>query len=266
MSETQALEPEAIEPIEDVQEIVQETEEVEEVEIVVSGEDEPPSKPVNPFSKRINKLNGKIEAKSQEAQEAIDRAEAAEAQLKLYQIKEQSQAPAKRPKLEEYDSDDDYYLALDEYETGKIEEATRKTAEQILNQNQNQTTQSQRQAVYEDSANKHYERAGALKVSDYEATEDKAIEILGGDAVKQIMANTDNSEVVLYHLGKNPGKAEAIANLIKSNPMKGVIEIGGLAAKLQIRPKTKPAPDPEDKVASGAAALHKRGPKGAKFW
>ena len=115
----------------------------------------------------------------------------------------------------------------------------------------------------------HYKRADALKVKDYDETEDKAIEILGQDVVNQLIANTDKSPELLYYLGKNPGKAQEMAEMVKTNPVKGVFELGRLGAKLSARPKsrTKPAPAPEGEQRGGGAGRKqvRRGPAGAKF-
>jgi hypothetical protein len=137
-----------------------------------------------------------------------------------------------------------------------------------LNESNTQNTQHQVDSQQRTDIEAHYERAGFLNVKNYTDVEDNAIEILGNDATKAIMANTELSHVLLYHLGleKNAGKAEEFAALLKRNPVKGLLEIGGYANKLVVKPKHSNAPDPESKIAPGTAKTADRGPKGAKFW
>lgn len=265
MSEAQAIETDDEIEIEDT-EIVDQGDEVEEVEIVVEGEEKPSSEParISGFAKRVNKLNGKIETANQEAEEARRRAEALEEENKLLRLKA-GQETLKRPKPDDFDSDAEYDAALDAYDEQRLTQITDKRLKEVVDASQAHTTQSNQNALTETQLKAHYERAGEFKVKDYEETEDKAIDILGRDTVKQIMVNTDNSPVILYHLGKNPGKAEKLADLIASNPMKGVLEIGRLEASLKVKPKSKTPPDPEEQVDSGSSVHDIRGPKGATY-
>ena len=97
----------------------------------------------------------------------------------------------------------------------------------------------------------HYERAAKLKVKDYEATEDKAIEIFGNEHINHLVANLDNSEVAMYYFGKNPEVAQKYSDMLKREPIRGLIEIGGLLAKLKVKPKRESAPDPDIELEGG---------------
>ena len=86
--------------------------------------------------------------------------------------------------------------------------------------------------------------------------------------VNQIIGASDKSPELLYHLGKNPAKAEALAEMIRTNPVKGVLQIGALEARLIARPKAhRNAPDPDESLAGGGSGSPRtsRGPKGATF-
>ena len=210
------------------------TEEVaEEVEVVLDGEEEPTSKPVpRGFLKRINKLNGKVEAANSEAEEARRRADALEEENRLLRMKTQ-QKPLTRPKAEDFATDAEYESALDKYDEQRLREIADRRLSEHMEASQQRNTQAAHDEELRVSLTAHYERAEGLKVTDYEETEDRAISILGNDTAKQIMANTVNSEVILYHLGKNPAKAERLLQLIQENPIKGVAEIGRLDASQQ---------------------------------
>ena len=91
--------------------------------------------------------------------------------------------------------------------------------------------------------------------------------ILGKETVNQLIGQASNSPLILYHLGKNPEKAQRIAELVKTNPIKGVMELGALAANLKAtKVKRNQAPNPDD-VLEGAKSPSKgtRGPKGAVY-
>ena len=238
----------------------------EEVEIVLEGEEQPTSKPVplNKFLNRVNKLNGKVEAANTEAEAANQRVTMLEEENKLLRLHKEQ--PLAKPKLEDFDSDAEYETAQTKYDDARIDEAVKKQTANLIQQNNTQNNQAQHSQVIESSLKAHYERAGKLNVSDFEATEDIAIEIFGNDVSKNIMANTENSEVLLYYLGKNPAKAQQYAQDIQQNPVKAMMAMGGLAAGLKVKPKSSQVADPEETIAPGGAiAVNKDGPKGATF-
>ena len=228
--------------------------EVEEVEIVVEGEEQPTSTaPKGDFYKRVKKLSGKIETANQEADEQRRRAEAAEEETKLWRLKAE-QTTLKRPKQDDFESDVEYDKALDEYEDQRTAAAVQKQTAKLISDSQTTTSLASQNRNLETNLKAHYERAGELKVTDYEETEDKAIEVLGNDLAKQIMANSKNSHLLMYHFGKNLSKAGDIANLVASDPLKGVLEIGGLESSLKVQPKHSTAPDPPSIVEGGTVS------------
>jgi hypothetical protein len=116
----------------------------------------------------------------------------------------------------------------------------------------------------------HYKRAIQFGAKDFAATEDAAIEILGDDVVNEVINNFDDSQVILYYLGKAANKVEAeqLASLIKSNAVQGVAALGALRQELKVVTNGKtPAPNPDDELEGAVAGskLTQRGPKGAKF-
>ena len=65
------------------------------------------------------------------------------------------------------------------------------------------------------------------------------------------MQSEDGAEMV-YHLGSNLEKAEALANM---TPASAIMEIGRISAQLSAKPeiKTSAAPDPITPVKAGSA-------------
>jgi hypothetical protein len=261
------IEIEETNPGEEEAKVETKTEEVEEVEIVVEGEEEPTSKTVpKGIRKRFKRFNEKISAANTEADEARKRAEMLEEENKLLRAQALKQEdPLERPDEDKFDTRKEYLAALDEYETAKIAKLAQEQAAKIVEQTQTQTSQAQVESNLNQQIDKHYERSAELKVKDYFEVEGVAADILGDDISKQIIANTEESHLLMYHLGKNPGKAERLKELVASNPMRGVLEIGRLAGSLKVKPKSTPAPDPETLKGGGTKNNVTRGPKGAKF-
>lgn len=246
----------------------------EEFEIALDG-DEGGSHPTKDddrgIRKRINKLNRKVEAAKEGKSEAEEALEIERDRNRLLQIA-LDQANGGKPKDDgappdpnDFDggvTDPAFIAALQDHVAAGVLAKTQAT--------QTQTRQeTQAQDVLHGQQVEHYKRADKLKVSDYDDTEDKAIDILGQDAVNQLIANSDKSEVVLYWLGKNPEQAERLKGLIDSSPVKAVLELGRLEAKLVARPKSKgkPAPNPDKETRGGGAGRKRdrRGPVGATF-
>ena len=227
-------------------------EEPEEVEIFLEGEEPATSKPVpKGFLKRINKLNSKVAEANEHASESDRRVKMLEEEAKLLRLKLQQEPAQKKPSADDFNSDAEFEKAVAQYDEERINQIAEKRVNERLAQSQTETTQAQADTNLQKDLASHYDRAEALKVSDYADTEDKAIDVLGNDIVKQIMANTDKSHLIMYHLGKNPAKAERLASLIKSNPMKGVLEIGRLESQIQTRAKSSQAADPETNLEGG---------------
>lgn len=244
-------------------------EEPEEVEIVLDGEEEPASNPVpKGFIKRIGKLNGKVDAANQKAEELARELEAERRKAQQLEAMLTGQAkPNKRPRPEDFDTDEEYEAAAEKYEESIAARVVQQHLARAHQTQQQQTQQKAQQQQLETGLHAHYERAESLKVADYETTEDRAIEVLGNDVAKHIMANTDNSEVVLYHLGKNPAKAQQIAEAISRNPIKGLVDIGVLASRLQVKTKSSLPPEPETQISQsgGTGSMESPWLQGAKF-
>lgn len=241
-----------------------------EVEIVLPAEDGSPPKPQHyGIRKRINKLNARNEAANERATDAESKLGAVEAQNQLLRLAldQKDKAPDANLPPDPSDFDDGakdpgYVTALNNYNQKFFEAAVAKhapkqdTAPPAVNVNL-----ERKQTV-------HYEAAGKLGVKDYDAVEDVAIGILGRDTVNRLISATDSSPRVLYYLGKNPDAATEIAELIKSDPVAGVLRLGELGATLKVQPRQKSnvAPDPDNELTGAVNKNTKRrGPPGATF-
>jgi hypothetical protein len=272
MSETQATETvDEIELVED--EGVIESDgaedapaESEEDEIVVEGEEQPTSKPV-PIGvlKRFNKLNGKIEAKNEEAERLRLEKEMLAEENRLLKLSQSP--PDKRPDEDDFDSRAEFLAADQAWQDNRIDQKAAEKVAQALKATQSQENTANQDNVLRGKITNHYERANTLKIKNYETLEDNAIDALGNDFAKQLMANAAKSHLILGHLGANTARAQELAELAKTDPLKAYTEALEIGDKLTVKGKNKPALDPETVVEGGRSnASEKRGPKGATFW
>lgn len=278
MSEAQALteseevdfEEELTEEVEELEDSEQPSEDDdEEVEIVAEGEDEPPSKPSkkNRVPRRIGKLKQQLEEKDSNLERLEQKIAMQEEELRLIRLSGQKTNSNERPSEDDFDSLEDYRAAETKWLRDQINSAAEaKTQEQLRNY-QSHNTQQRASQELDNSIDQHYDRAEKLKVSDYSETEGVAANIFGDKKSKVIIANTDRSELLMYHLGKNPVKAEKYSAML-DNPatmVRALMELGGIANKLTAVPKSKIAPDPETVVEGGNSSPLQSGPKGATF-
>lgn len=247
--------------------------EAEEVEIVLEGDEgsQPESQSNLGIRKRVNKLNAKVSAAEGAAEDATTALELERQKNKLLQLALEQQnggAPAKASgPPDPFDFDDGakdakYVDALQEYNRAFIQAEMQAAQEAQPKPVDNRAVEARQVA--------HYEAAEKLGVKDYAEAEDKTIEILGQDTAVQMIGSLDNSPQVMYYLGKNPGKAEQLKELLAQNPVKGVLELGRLSAGLTTRPKAKrnAAPDPDSELEGSSVTRNtkgKRGPAGATF-
>lgn len=232
------------------------TETIEELEIVLEGEEQPPSKQVpHGLLKRFNKLNGKIDAATTEADDAKRRAQMLEEENKLLRLQAQQAKPVTRPDEDDFDTRKEYLAALDEYEDKRIEEKARTIAAQTLQETSAQTHTVNQDEKLKGKISEHYERASALKMKNFEELEDKAIDILGPDFSKIIMANTAKSHLIMGYLGANAGKAQELAEMLKSDPVGALVKAVEIGTTLSTRSKGTAPPDPETKLKSGSSEL-----------
>lgn len=231
--------------------------EVGEVDIVLSSDDgsQPDQIRIDQIvQRRVNKLNRRNKASSLQTDKKLETLEQENRLLRLSIEQNKESPPATAPdpdKFEDGVSDPLYLRAHDEYTDARVNEAVKKHIPQQIQAPPQQDQSLERKQI------KHYERAEALGVTGYEGVEDKAIEIIGTEAANFIIQSNENSHLIFYHLGKNPGKAEYFADLSKTDAGKCVMELGALGADLKVvQPKANlnQAPDPDDELEGSSPA------------
>lgn len=246
------LEAEAEQPETDGQKV--EEAESGEHEIVLGEE---PSPVPYGVQRRLKKLSGQRNQASAEAEEAKKRAQALEEENRLLRLAQQQKQPPKEPNPDDFDTTAEYQAAASKYYIEQAREAAREEAQTLLQNSQKTTQQSQVESRIEGKIDEHYRKVAELNIAGYDELEAKAGEILGDDIARQFIASTKNSPVVMAVLGKDPAKAAHLKFLIDSGDVvTAITELGRLDGKADsfLKPKGKPAPEPEDHIPGGAAS------------
>jgi len=210
----------------------------------------------NVVGKRVKRLNSKVEKSSEAAQVAstglaLEKDKNKILEIALEQARQGKSTAITAPNPDDFDegSNDPEFKkkqgAYDDARIGRLVDERVAAATQTTTSNADVISKSKN---LESKQLKHYERASKIGAKDYEATEDKALDILGTEVANHVIDNFDDSEILLYYMGKNPTEAESIANLLKSNPIRGVAELGRLSSELKIKPKSKVAPNPDEEI------------------
>ncbi len=224
----------------------------ESVEIVLEGEDQPSSEGV-PYGvqKRFKKLTERVTEANNGKTEAERQLEVANQEIALLKMGSKSD---KRPTVDDYESIEEFTAAEDEWLSERIEAGVQKGTKAMHQRNQEAAQATQEYDNLRGSITQHYKRAETLQMPNYEELEDVAIDTLGKDFSQQIMAKSQNSALIMGHLGANPAKAEELRQLSVTDPLGAftrALEIGG---RLSIKGKREPAPDPATEVRGGMAS------------
>jgi len=105
----------------------------------------------------------------------------------------------------------------------------------------------------------HYQRVDESGNDDYDATEEIAIKAVGKNVVKGVIDRFDDSDRLIYRIGKDVKLADKIREA-KSNPdgVKALIDIARLleraSADVDFKPKTKTTPNPDQELPGGSPA------------
>ena len=242
-------EPEALA---DGEESLEATEDV----IVLAGEESQTSTSEAPkgFRRRINKLNSRLDDRDQE----IDKLQRENELLK--QTGQLSRVPASvvnqmpiPPTQEECGYDEQVFAQkMNEYHRNQAA-YNQRMIEAAIDQRENGLKREQYQRKLNDSVDSHFDRADKLNVSDYATVQDQVVDVLGEDLVKEIISRCPkNSEMVLYHIGKNPDKLYNLKRLAKEDPTELTMMIGELRTGLKLEKRKSDAPAPETKIEGGA--------------
>ena len=192
------------------------------------------------FQKRIDKVT---------ADKYAEKRRADDLQKKLDEI-ETSKSELKKPKLDDPEID---------YDEEALERASRDyeiqqgVNESLAKREEDAQATRQKQAQQE-VATAFKEQITTLGKADFEAKA-QGIPNLPDGVADALMQSEDGAEVI-YHLGNNLDKAEAIANM---TPPRAMMELGKLSAQLATKPsiKTSAAPDPIKPLGGGGSVTPK---------
>lgn len=233
----------------------------DEVEVVLTGDSPAPDdgKGKPGLGRRQRKLLERNDRLKQEVSQAEQAKEALAAENRLLRMQmqqrqqQEGKQPEKAPTLAECGYDEEVFAQkMQDYMSG----TSRSALSEELKKYEHRQLQQQFERNRASALEAHYERADKLKVPDYDVAEEKAMELLGRDFVADVAARLPDSEVVLYFLGKNPGKAREIADLAARDPALAAVAIGELKAGLRVQPKgakTNP-PEPDTPAGGGGAS------------
>jgi hypothetical protein len=208
--------------------------------------------------KRAKKLTGKVEASTKRADRATEDLEAAREQIKILRLaveKNQSAPDPTEPDPEDFDlghEDPEYRKALRTFNAFETRKTVEKSLEAQEKQRQQEAIAARNAAKLEENAEAHYRRAAKLNVKDYGKAEDVAIAAIGQSMTNIIINEFEESEHLLYHLGKNPDLAEELVEIAQSNPVKVIRRIDKIITDIK-KPakKTTNSPDPDEPLEGG---------------
>ncbi|MEH6525920.1 MAG: hypothetical protein V7723_07580, partial [Sneathiella sp.] len=205
-----------------------------------------------------DKLTGKVKGATKRADKATEELEAAKEQiavLKLAVDSNTSKPEPKEPNPEEFElgyEDPEYRQALRTYNAYETKKTVDKSLEVQEAKQQQEATRQRNEAKLEENAKAHYQRAAKLKVSDYGKVEDVALEKIGTNLANIIINNFEESELILFHLGKNEDTAEELVELATSNPVMAIRKLDKIVTGIKPAKRTTTTPEPDDLVQSGA--------------
>ena len=144
--------------------------------------------------------------------------------------------------------DPKYIAALDEY----VDRRTAATVKRQLSEQPNLTPTLDRTTEAKQTA--HYERAHKLGATDFDEVEGIAIDGLGKAATKAIIKEYENSELIMYYLGKNPGQLEYFRDLFATDPVHGVRQLDRLKLEDANAVGQNNAPNPDEPLEGAVPA------------
>ena len=164
------------------------------------------------------------------------------------QTAQQAQQPSQAPKLEQYNSIEEYLDALADHKASQKFDHLAKEREA----KESQTRQQQEVAKLHESYTKQTEQARQAYGDFDDVVQDPDLPI--SQAMAEAIMRSTNGADVAYYLGKNPDQAARIASL---DPFSAAVEIGRIAATV-VRPqprKTSNAPPPIQPVGARATPV-----------
>lgn len=239
---------EDLEPTVETTDLVEETVEVAEVDAVETTAEEVPSEEKVAEEKltKRNSFQERINQKTREAKEA--QALATSLQERLASYEQTIQPSQSRPKLEDFDYDEQRFNeALDSWTSSSLSTSVR----QVRLEEQRQEAKNAQQRTLAIAQETFVERANDFEL-DNPDFRDVVSKVPNSQVLTSAVLMAEDGPALAYHLGKNPGIAKELAEM---NPYMAMLEIGKISARLSTKAPTKlsSAPPPSKTVGSSAA-------------
>ena len=208
--------------------------------------------------KRVNEIS----AKKREAETASEEYRLKyEAELEKNRILSESQSPAPAkaiaPDPDDFDGgeyDPDFVAKREAYEASRYEKISENQFQKQRAIAEQQAQVRERDEAIRVSQQKHYDKVESMKIKGYAEAEDKVIESLGYDTVNVLIQKFKDPHVLFYYLGKNKDEMAYSASLAKKDPLQFVIHMAQLEKELQVKTKSKTAPNPDTPLEGGIPA------------
>ncbi|WP_168395134.1 hypothetical protein [Acinetobacter indicus] len=220
-----------------------ETSEDEEFVITVGDEEPEPSdeddfsgKPAPAWVKDLRKKEREARKRIKELEAQVQQAKPTEKPIEV----------GPKPKLADFDYDEDQFeSAVEQWHERKRQVEQQQAAKQAEEEKAQQAWQTKMQS-YEERR-----QSVAAKVRDFEEVEEAAKDKLTATQQGILIHAADNPELILYHLGKNPKKAQELSEI--TDPIQFAFAAAKLDSQMKIQTR-KPSTQPERKP-SGSAGL-----------
>ncbi|PJI34339.1 hypothetical protein [Acinetobacter pseudolwoffii] len=220
-----------------------ETSEDEEFVITVGDEEPEPSddddfsgKPAPTWVKDLRKKEREARKRIKELESQVQQAKPTEKPIEV----------GPKPKLADFDYDEDQFeSAVEQWHERKRQVEQQQAAKQAEEEKAKQAWQTKMQS-YEERR-----QTVAAKVRDFEEVEEAAKDKLTATQQGILIHAAENPELILYHLGKNPKKAQELSEI--TDPIQFAFAAAKLDSQMKIQTR-KPSTQPERKP-SGSAGL-----------
>lgn len=220
-----------------------ETSEDEEFVITVGDEEPEPSddddfsgKPAPTWVKDLRKKEREARKRIKELEAQVQQAKPADKPIEV----------GPKPKLADFDYDEDQFeSAVEQWHERKRQVEQQQAAKQAEEEKAKQAWQTKMQSYEERRQNV------ASKVRDFEEVEEAAKDKLTATQQGILIHAAKNPELILYHLGKNPKKAQELSEI--TDPIQFAFAAAKLDSQMKIQTR-KPSTQPERKP-SGSAGL-----------
>ena len=220
-----------------------ETSEDEEFVITVGDEEPEPSdeddfsgKPAPTWVKDLRKKEREARKRIKELEAQVQQAKPTDKPIEV----------GPKPKLADFDYDeDDFESAVEQWHERKRQVEQQQAAKQAEEEKAKQAWQAKMQSYEERRQNV------ASKVRDFEEVEEAAKDKLTATQQGILIHAAENPELILYHLGKNPKKAQELSEI--TDPIQFAFAAAKLDSQMKIQTR-KPSTQPERKP-SGSAGL-----------